>query len=85
MKEEEPKKKRGRPKKDGARRVQLKILLTEEEYKRLSEASKLVGRSKSDIVREGIDGAITTTLIRDLPDEDIYDFEEFEVDENDDF
>lgn len=55
----ETKRRRGRPvKEDGARRRRLDILLTDEEFDRLNKASKLSGKSISEIARKGIDESV---------------------------
>lgn len=75
--------KRGRPKKDGTRTYQLKVLLTKEEYDLVMSASKLGGKSKSEIVRPGIiDSAKKVISVHDMEDDgyDYYDYEEEEDD-----
>lgn len=72
-------KKRGRQKKDEARTYQLKVLLTKEEYNLVVSASKLGGKSKSEIVRPGIiDSAKKVISVHDAEDDgyDYYDYED---------
>lgn len=49
----EVERKRGRPRKIGGRRRQIKVMLTEREYQELRRASANSGISQSDIVRSG--------------------------------
>ena len=50
----EEKKKRGRPTKNGTRRERIDVRLSDEEYQKLAETSKIVGKSMAEIVRNGI-------------------------------
>ena len=47
---------RGRPKKENTRKRSLRVRLTDEEFRLLTEKSKETGRTKSDILREFIKG-----------------------------
>ena len=81
MSEESDKKKRGRPTKEVARCIQFKILMTKDEYENLANASKLVGKSKSKIARDGIMASINNEIyMHKLKNEsNVYeDFDEFE-------
>lgn len=62
------KKKRGRPMKDGARRHTLHILVSDEEYELLSNTSKKVGKSMSEIARKG-------SIIAAKGESDLYDMQ----------
>lgn len=58
----------GRPRKDEARTVRLDVRLTEDEFKRLANMSVNTGKTKSDIVREGLDISLRLHKLR-LSDE----------------
>lgn len=68
------KRRRGRPLKDGARRKEIHILMTDEEYDLLLNTSKKVGKSMSEIVRKGV-------MMSARGESDLYDLQH----ENDDF
>lgn len=51
---EEVNKKRGRPAGSNSRKKQFRLLMTEEEFKNLDRLSRLSGKSKADVVREGL-------------------------------
>ena len=72
------KKKRGRPLKDGARRHRFPIMMTDEEYGLLVDASKKSGKSMSEIARTGI-------AISARGESDLYDLAHEEPDEIEDF
>ena len=76
------KKKRGRPKKEGGRKNQVKILLTDDELKRLRLLSGRSGISQSDIIRnnfiqslDNLERRYPGPIIRPLEDDE-YLFEE---------
>lgn len=58
----------GRPRKDEARTVRLDVRLTEDEFERLANMSANTGKTKSDIVREGLDISLRLHKLR-LSDE----------------
>lgn len=49
----EQKRKRGRPKKEGSRRIQSHTLFSYEEYKLIRDSSKITGKTMSDLIRVG--------------------------------
>lgn len=57
---EKEKRGRGRPRKEGARRIQIKTMLSDSEALRLKEFSKRSGFSQSDIVRMGVINCINS-------------------------
>lgn len=71
------KKKRGRPLKDGARRRDFHILVSDEEYELMLSTSKKIGKSMSEIARKGfIMAAKGESDLYDIQHED-NDFDEF--------
>ena len=57
---EEVKRKRGRPKTEGARTKEIRVRLNDEEFNRLTRYAERSGRTKSDILRSAI--SETTTV-----------------------
>lgn len=51
---EENKRKRGRPCKNVSKIRQYKIRMTEDEFEELARLSRITGKSKADIIRDGI-------------------------------
>ena len=49
-------KKIGRPKSENSRKFRINLRITDEEMKRLENASKKYGKSKSEVIRTGILG-----------------------------
>ena len=47
-------KKIGRPKSENSRKFRINLRITDEEMKRLENASKKFGTSKSEVIRKGI-------------------------------
>ena len=47
-------KKIGRPKSENSRKFRINLRITDEEMKRLENASKKYGKSKSEVIRKGI-------------------------------
>lgn len=84
----ETKKKRGRPKEEGARRRQYRLLMTDEEFDELTKLSKLTNKSKSDYVRESL--RMMKNLVEatnDISKDDDYDenyYEEYYEEDYDD-
>lgn len=74
----EEKRKRGRPKKEGSRNVQLKIMVTMDEYEELLNASKLVDKSMSEITRNGMHMSINNEIY-------MYNLNKESDDDNDDY
>ena len=81
MGDEELKRKRGRPKKDGSKYERVEIRLTTDMANRLNNLSDLVGMSKADILRDAFNRYEQLRLLQ-LPDE--HDEEYFD-DDFDDF
>ena len=86
---DEPKRKRGRPLKDGAKRKQMCLRISEDFYNELKELSGLEGESYVDYIIESVRlrGALTRiTHSSEEDDIDIYedydDYEEDDFDEN---
>lgn len=82
------KKKRGRPKQEGSRKRQYRLLMTDEEFDELTKLSKITNKSKSDYVRESL--RMMKNLVEatnDVPENDEYDenyYEKYYEDGHDD-
>ena len=86
---DEPKRKRGRPLKDGAKRKRMEMRVTEDFYKELKELSGLEGESCVDYIIESVRlrGALTRINHSSEEDDiDIYeDYADYEEDDYDEF
>lgn len=82
---EEIKRKRGRPKKSGAMRNRLDMMMSDDMASRLRNLSKLIGMTQADIIREAFNGYEQLKLIQNSTVDDEVDYDDFYDDFDDDF
>lgn len=74
----EIKKKRGRPREEGARRDYIKIFLTDYEKDMIKQAAELSGLSLSEFCREDSVKAASRRILDDIKnEEDVYESDDF--------
>lgn len=77
---EEIKRKRGRPAVDGSRKRQYRLMMTEEEFVKLEEISKNLGKSKASVIRQGILAVGAMTAERQVDEQYEENLDEFDDD-----